>query len=87
MRTLVTIACLLATPALADEAAAPQVQLEEKRAALEKLRDERDAAQVKANIYVLPQHKLEVIAKQEEMDAVQKALDALEREVQGSGGR
>jgi len=72
---LLAIAWLLAAlPARADDAA-----LAEKRAKLEKLVEERDAARMKANIYVLPVYKLEAEAKQAEIDALEKEIAELEK--------
>ncbi len=72
------LACLLLAPgfAPADESAERAAEIREKIATLEK---ERDAARVRANTYVLPKDKLEVLAKQEEIDELQKELDGLEK--------
>ena len=79
LRTLLAIACLLATtPALADAGDAA-AELAEKREKLEQLIEERDAALVQANIYVLPKYKLEAQKKQEEIDALEAEIAELEK--------
>lgn len=67
------LSLLAATPALARDA---DETLEQKRARIEQLKEERDAARVKANIYVLPQHKLEAERLQKEIDELQAEIDA-----------
>lgn len=49
-------------------------ELEAKRAALV---SERDAARMRANTYVLPKDRLEAIEKQEEIDEIDRELEAL----------
>lgn len=90
-------ALLLATPALADEvgqgAAARQRhgdgQIEERIQELEakraRLLEERDAARVRANTYVLPKDKLEVVEKSEAIEEVDEELRALEKEKERQG--
>ncbi len=79
--SLLLITFLLAPVAATAEGSAVPVaeRLEKKRAELEKLRAARDAALVQANIYQLPQHKLEAEAKQKEIDAVEAEIDELEK--------
>ena len=67
---------LAALPALAEDEGET---LEQKRARIEKLEKDRDAARVQANIYVLPQHKLEAQRLQKEIEALQAEIDELEK--------
>lgn len=78
MRRLV-FALLLLVPCVAlagDEAPGEAAALREK---IVRLEQERDAALVRANTYVLPKDKLEAQAKQQEIDAARKELEALEK--------
>lgn len=65
----------------AEEGARAEPTVEEQIQELEKKRarlvEERDAARMRANVYVLPQDKLEAQAKQEEIDEVDRQLRAL----------
>lgn len=65
--------------ALADEAEGPSIEeqireLETKRA---RLVEERDAARMRANVYVLPKDKLEAEEKQGEIEEVDREIAAL----------
>lgn len=77
MRSLLA-ACLLvfSAPALADEPAKTD-RAAELRAKIARLEGERDAARVRANTYVLPKDKLEVLAKQQEIDEARRELESL----------
>jgi hypothetical protein len=79
MRWAIVCALLLATPAFAAAEEDGASELEAKRAQLKKLREERDAALVNANVYVLPKYKLEAQKKQEEIDALEKEIAELEK--------
>ena len=75
MRIVIALLALLPCAAFADDAMERKAALQ---AEIERLEQERDAARVKANIYVLPQHKLEAEAKQKEIDERRKELEALD---------
>jgi hypothetical protein len=80
MRTLL-LASLLLLPAagLAADAADAEDPIAELRAKIARLETERDAAMVRANTYVLPKDKLEVQAKEKEIDEARAKLDELEK--------
>jgi|GEM_PF-1866983 len=83
---------LAATPVLAEEeggeAAGARQSLEERIRALEEKRarlvEERDAARMRANIYVLPQDKLMAQQKQEEIDEVDQEIARLKAEAEAT---
>ncbi|MFO7156104.1 MAG: hypothetical protein DIU72_005770 [Pseudomonadota bacterium] len=81
---------LSGAPALAEEAGGASAEkaleerireLEEKRA---KLVEERDAARMRANVYVLPQDKLMAQKKQEEIDEVDREIARLKKEAEAA---
>jgi succinate dehydrogenase/fumarate reductase flavoprotein subunit len=84
------VALLFATPALAGGAPSEpaqelqQEQVRERIGELEaqrkKLEEERDAAKVRANIYVLPQDKLQVLDKTKEIEETDEELRKLREE-------
>jgi hypothetical protein len=76
-----------ALPAAAGEDA-PQPTIEERIRELEakraRLVEERDAARMRANVYVLPQDKLLAQKKQEEIDEVDREIAALREKAEAA---
>ena len=76
-----------ALPAAAEEDA-PQPTIEERIRELEakraRLVEERDAARMRANVYVLPQDKLLARKKQEEIDEVDREIATLRQEAEAA---
>lgn len=76
-----------ALPAAAEEDA-PQPTIEERIRELEakraRLVEERDAARMRANVYVLPQDKLLAQKKQEEIDEVDREIATLRQEAEAA---
>ncbi|AKU89999.1 hypothetical protein [Vulgatibacter incomptus] len=64
-------------PDAREEKKVDVAELRARRAALE---EERDAARMNANIYVLPRYRLEAIDKQKEIDRIDAELRAAEAE-------
>lgn len=74
-------AFLLSIPLAAGAGEAdPAERIAELEAKRERLVEERDAARMRANVYVLPQDKLEAAQKQEEIDAVDDELRSLRKD-------
>ncbi len=71
--------------------ASEELSIEEKIEALEakraRLVEERDAARMRANVYVLPKDKLEVLAKEAEIEEIDQELEALRKEEEPAPGR
>lgn len=89
IRHLLLVFALVASAlSAAAEEGASEPTIEEKIQALEakraRLVEERDAARMRANVYVLPQDKLLAQKKQEEIDEVDREIATLRQEAEAA---